>query len=234
MRHVWARSVLSLVLSLIASSASAVTMVWTPIGNVNRSWRSLAQILSLSAGFLGATLTAFEPAQGVAITPSATWYQFSWFGETVEGCRPADPNGSICVPSPNGDSAPVGVPPWEFTAPSGGIRYSRSPTSRTMGMRGTCSIGGVSIGRTSIPAPLNSGGCGYVPAYCLADPNSSHGTFLLGPGFHSVTLDPIPFSSGAAMFRIMVIPEPATDGLIGVGLVALSYRARPHSRRQKD
>ena len=185
---------------------------------------SRARMLSFGTALLISTVTAFEPARGVTITPSTTWYQFSWFGEFVEGCRPADPNGGICVPSSNGDSIAVGVPPWEFTAPTG-VRLDVTDMAN-YGADWYVLDGGVAIGRTSQPAPVNSGSCGYSANYCFADPNVSHASFILLPGFHSITLDPITFTSGAAMFRVVPIPEPSTGLLVMVGLFGLGQRSR--------
>jgi len=69
--------------------------------------------------------------------------------------------------------------------------------------------------------------CGNDEEGCLANPNFSHGHFVLAGGAHSLTgiVTDSPFGGGAAFFRIDV-PEPGTVALLGLGLAALGLRRK--------
>jgi hypothetical protein len=69
---------------------------------------------------------------------------------------------------------------------------------------------------------------------CLADPNISHGQFLLAAGPHSLTIVPTLAPSGGGTGFLIVeaattpVPEPATYALLATSLFALIFaRRRP-------
>ena len=83
-----------------------------------------------------------------------------------------------------------------------------------------------SLGLTS---PAGGGGCGDNIAACIADPNSSRASFLLGPGSYTFSIQNLGASeSGAAVFQVSVVPEPSTVALMAAGLAFLGvgYRRR--------
>jgi PEP-CTERM motif len=86
---------------------------------------------------------------------------------------------------------------------------------------------GVFIGTTS--APSNDGFSDPNPYADFADPRFSSGTFLLGPGSYSITLETIGtaggYSSGGAYLQVEAqgapVAEPATVTMLGMGVVSL-------------
>lgn len=88
-----------------------------------------------------------------------------------------------------------------------------------------------SLGLTS---PAGGGNCSNDIAACIADPNSSRGSFLLGPGSYTFGILNLGASeNGAAAFQVSsastVVPEPSTVALMAAGLAFLGvgYRRRP-------
>ncbi len=80
---------------------------------------------------------------------------------------------------------------------------------------------GTSIGTTSVPSGDATHSCGNDELGCLADPQMSHGVFILAPGAsYSITGMHIAGIPGAGFF-IVTIPEPGSLMLIGAGLLML-------------
>jgi PEP-CTERM motif len=79
---------------------------------------------------------------------------------------------------------------------------------------------GASIGSTSAPSGDRAHTCSNDELACLADPEISHGFFILAAGDHSITGLHLTGLPGAG-FLILAAPEPGTVMLIGLGLLAL-------------
>ena len=113
------------------------------------------------------------------------WTFFSWFVMTVDE-----------LPTSNLEG------PFTFTAPT--VVVLKVTDGACRGDRFEVFDSGVSIGKTSsVPVDV---GCNTVPDLdspeAFLDPSYSHGTFPLGPGPHSLTIDTIApslFSGGAGL-----------------------------------
>jgi PEP-CTERM motif-containing protein len=80
---------------------------------------------------------------------------------------------------------------------------------------------GTSLGSTSVPSGDRAHSCSNDEVACLADPQMSHGAFVLAAGDHTITGIHLIGSPGAAFFIVSAVPEPASLALIGVGLLML-------------
>jgi len=182
--------------------------------------RRLARLQSIfiSGAFL---LGLAVPAQSTPVPIGGLWSEFSFIPtQTVaSGCAPADPAGLACFPSVSGNSTFIGAPAWTFVAPATGATLTVTDAF-THGDSFDLLDFGTLIGST--PAVAALGTCGSDPVDCLADPLSSHATFLLGAGDHSITIEPIaePFGPGSAYFRVdaAAIPEPPSVRMLLLGL----------------
>jgi len=167
--------------------------------------------------FLGLVI----PAQSTTISVGGLWSEFSFIPTQpfASGCAPVDPGGLSCFPSVSGNSTFVGAPPWTFVAPVTGATFTVTDAF-TRGDSFDIFDFGTLLGGT--PAVAAVGTCGSDPVVCLADPLSSHATFLLGAGDHSITIEPIaePFGPGSAYFRVdaAAIPEPPSVRMLLLGL----------------
>ena len=189
-------------------------------------WTGIFAILCLTA-FANRTVNAQETRNGMeSRTPrkmtdrmttaslmgpvpvNGPWIEFAFTGtgSSATGCSPADPGGPACSPSSGGNSVFGGIPPWTFTAPSGGATITVTDAF-LRGDRFEIFDGGISIGVTSVP--VTTGACGDNPDPCLIDPQVSHGVFTVGPGAHSITIkaQASPFGGGAAYFKIDALPD---------------------------
>ena len=149
--------------------------------------------------------------RGAASGPSAaatavgfgTWHEMSWSGFAPQ---PVD--------SPE--------PPWTFTAT--GPALLKVTDWACSGDRFEVFDFGVSLGET--PPVADQQECFGSADACYADPRFSSGTFLLGPGEHSITVTLIrsalqasgdPWGSGVGYFRVDEVPpcDAAPAGLVG-------------------
>jgi hypothetical protein len=92
---------------------------------------------------------------------------------------------------------------------------------------------GTSLGLTSAVPFLNDGtNGGKPPDAAFADPSYSHGSFFLGAGDHSITMNVVahPYGGGGAYLR--VVPEPSTFALAALGAAALLAARRRSNRNQ--
>ena len=80
---------------------------------------------------------------------------------------------------------------------------------------------GSSLGSTSAPSGDPAHTCGNDELACLADPQMSHGAFVLAAGDHTITGIHLIGRPGAAFFIVSAVPEPASLALLGAGLLML-------------
>lgn len=160
-------------------------------------WTSAAMLLMIAA---------FAHADTIA---PGLWYEFSFtdVGVQARGCFPEDPDPSAldCLPSSAGNSVFAPAPPWTFTS-TARLRFVVTDAF----LHGdSFDIFDEGVPIFSTPAVATDGnGCGDNPVVCLKDPLSSHASFLLSPGAHSITIFPDAIGdAGAAYFQI--VPEPA-------------------------
>jgi PEP-CTERM motif len=154
-----------------------------------------------------------------------TFYQFSFtdVGVSAQGCDPADPAGAFCTPSSGTLTEFLDAPPWTFLAPATGV-FLTVLDAFSLGEQFEIFDFGASLGLTSVPG---GGDCGDDPIVCLADTNASSGIFSLLAGNHSITITPTlsPDGLGAGYLRIqadaVVVPEPQTIALVGIGMLGL-------------
>ena len=140
------------------------------------------------------------------------WYEFGFLGSG------GDPLLSGAGTTPGLLSIQVGDPAWTFvcagpcvlTATDGFIAVDQFEFFDF----------GVSLGNTSAPSGDSAHTCGNDELGCLADPQMSHGAFVLAAGAHSITGTHLIGIPGAAFF-IVSVPEPGPLLLIGIGLLVL-------------
>ncbi|GLC25659.1 PEP-CTERM sorting domain-containing protein [Roseisolibacter agri] len=167
----------------------------------------------------GAVAAAPRVAAAAPIT-LGQWYTFSFggvgsFAQSGIGSTPAAP--------------------WEFTSATG-VRVSVTD-GLAPGDAFSLFDNGVLVGSTP-PVARVPGGCNGTGAQgCFDNPIMSHAAFELGAGAHSLTIrvDVSPSGGGLGFFRadalaaqtpVSTVPEPATMGLMGLGLVAVGTVAR--------
>ena len=171
--------------------------------------RSLRLILGIAASL--ALVVAAGPVRADAVNLDQ-WYTFGFGGvgsSLVSGVGFVTGQRSVSAPDPA----------WTFNC--GGFCALTVTDGFNSGDQFQLFDSGGLIGQTSDPTfDFN---CGNDELACLADPNFSHGVFLLGAGAHSITglEGPSSFSGGAGFFIIQNAPEPSSLFLMGLSLLAL-------------
>jgi hypothetical protein len=92
---------------------------------------------------------------------------------------------------------------------------------------------GSSIGLTSLVA-IDNASPEVGPETAFNDPTYSSGSFLLGPGLHSITMVVVenPFGSGRGYLRAMpAVPEPHAIALGAIALFALLFTSGRSGKR---
>jgi hypothetical protein len=174
--------------------------------------------------------SAVIAAMGAAAAPAAAdnivkdvWYSFSF-----ESTGSALDSGFVAGTSPSGVIAPSA--PWVITLAAPAVLTVTD--LETSGDRFTFYDFGALLGSTSTPVDFASY-VGECISCALADPNYSHGSFLLGAGVHSLTgtFDgDITFGDGA--FKISAAPEPSSWGMMIMGLAGLGGLLRSRRKSQ--
>jgi len=155
----------------------------------------------------------------VAVSPNGPWYEFLFtdIGVDAGAC-------SInCTPSSGLNSVYAPDSPWTFECPAEGCWLTVTDAFLN-GDEFEIFDNSVSIGNTSEVAP--TGICEpdeTDPEDCLIDNNSSSGMFVLGPGSHSITIQPTisPFKLGAAYFKIETHESTVAGELLSLDSSAL-------------
>lgn len=165
-----------------------------------------------------------------SVLQSNQWYEFSFtdVGVQARGCFPADSSASAldCLPSAAHNSLFAPAPAWDFTisAATGTLIVT---DAFLYGDAFDVFDGGALLFSTP-SVPDTGDGCGDNPVPCLADPNASHGSIVLGPGLHSITITPHEVGdAGAAYFEVVETPEPSElVPLLLLSALALWTRSR--------
>ncbi len=135
-----------------------------------------------------------------------TWIDFNWSGVVGDPLL----------------AGSFGAPPWTFDCPADHCKVVVTDGFLPIDQFQFFDFG-TSIGTTSVPSGDKTHTCGANPDLCLADPQMSHGIFIVGAGAHSLTgilLKGDPTLPGTGYFRVD-IPEPGSLMLIGAGLLML-------------
>ena len=191
---------------------------------------TLTRLIAVATAVIAGAALASPAHAGPILTD--TWYEFSFEapGTSALGCFPNDPAGNICIPSSGTPTTFLDAPAWTFTAGADGAVLIVTDAFDSTDQFEVLDFG-VPIGFTSVPGALVD--CGDDPVPCLADPDVSHGFFLMAAGNHSITVAPSLGGFGSAYLMIdtpQAIPEPATLLLLGSGTAMTLLRARRRRR----
>ena len=189
--------------------------------------------------FFAALTIATLPLGATPILTNGTWYNFKTANGVDFG---AGVGFAYNHSSAAGFYENPGLPPWTFTAGSGGALLTVLDGGELGDIYRVWDFG-TSIGTTSFadPGVPGSHACGDFPAPCLADALMSRGFFSLLPGAHSITISiqstPYP-DSNLSWFRVeqlSTVPEPeaGTMALVGLGFLLMAALPYPSQRRKR-
>jgi hypothetical protein len=153
------------------------------------------------------------------------WYEFSFTTAGIQalGCYPADqsPTALNCLPSAGNNAIFAPTPTWEFVVAANSATLIVTDAF-LYGDSFDVYDGGVKIFSTPTVAYTGTG-CMSNPVVCLADPNSSHASFVLGSGLQPITITPNEIGdAGAAYFELVeTIPTPEPPELAPMLLTAV-------------
>lgn len=168
------------------------------------------------------------PAYSDAILADGAFHEFIGFtvGAPVQACA------GLCLPSinPSGILYTV-VTPWTYTGSANLLVLDLFLS----GDQYEVFDNGISLGQTSTPgSELQCGLPALADIACsISTPNFSRGTYLLGSGSHSITINYVKTTSVAhsgAALQLTATPEPANFVPFGLALLAIRWIARRRDR----
>lgn len=172
--------------------------------------------------FLAFALVAGTASAG-PIAVDGSWYTFG-FGNAPGGTTDA----SCCILGSNPAAPDAGSPPWTFSGPATVTVLDLFLSIDRFELFDNL----VSLGTSS--AFVDGGSCGSDITCALGDARYSRLVVNLGAGSHSLTINHLQGTAGAAVFQAAAaVPEPTSMLLLGSGLagVAARIRRRKHAKK---
>jgi hypothetical protein len=170
-----------------------------------------------------ALFAANVPLFGTAVTADGSYHEFAFgvAGTFAYGC------GGGCAPTSNPLAEASGSVPYTFSGPGSLFALDLFDEGDTFSIFDNSIL----VGATSTVVNSGADPCDGNTACASGNPGYSQGTFSLGAGSHSITIEvtqnAIFTLEGAAVFSLSAAtPEPAALLLMGMGLCGLGVLAR--------